>query len=151
MSILLGKCREIKIETQCLVGFCASNNMEEVWIDIPGFEDFYKVSNLGNVKGIDREVYVENSPHTLLVKTHLLTPQLGKDCRYVYVSLSKSCKSKRYYIHRLVATLFVKNKNGYHYVKHIDGDVTNNKVTNLKWVISQKDLSYASTLLTMDY
>ena len=49
------------------------------------------------------------------------------------VSLKHQGKSKKYYIHRLVAQVYIDNPCGYSAVKHIDGDVANNKVENLKW------------------
>ena len=30
--------------------------MEEIWVDIKGYEDFYQVSNQGRVRSLDREV-----------------------------------------------------------------------------------------------
>ena len=30
--------------------------MEEIWVDIKGYEDFYQVSNQGRVRSSDREV-----------------------------------------------------------------------------------------------
>ena len=38
--------------------------------------------------------------------------------------------------HRVMATLFVPNDNNYKYVKFKDGDDTNNKASNLSWVIN---------------
>ena len=38
---------------------------------------------------------------------------------------------KKFSVHVLVATLYVENPNGYKWVKHIDGDKTNNNYYNL--------------------
>ena len=40
---------------------------------------------------------------------------------------------KLLYLHRVVAEAFIDNPNGYNIVRHIDGDVTNNTVSNLIW------------------
>jgi hypothetical protein len=37
-------------------------------------------------------------------------------------------------IHVTVASYFVPNPNGFYFVKHIDGDITNNCADNLTWV-----------------
>ncbi|CAL6059971.1 HNH_endonuclease [Hexamita inflata] len=36
-------------------------------------------------------------------------------------------------VHRLVAETFIENPNNYKYVKHLDGDIRNNHVSNLQW------------------
>lgn len=41
---------------------------------------------------------------------------------------------KKYYIHRLVAELFIPNPDGLLQVNHIDGDKENSHVSNLEWV-----------------
>ena len=45
-----------------------------------------------------------------------------------------SYKSKTYFIHRLVAKCYLRNKDGCNLVNHIDGDRKNNDVKNLEWV-----------------
>jgi hypothetical protein len=45
-----------------------------------------------------------------------------------------SYKSKNYFIHRLVAKCYLRNKDGCNLVNHIDGDRKNNDVKNLEWV-----------------
>ncbi|CAL6028345.1 HNH_endonuclease [Hexamita inflata] len=37
------------------------------------------------------------------------------------------------HVHRLVAEAFIENPNNYNFVRHIDGDIRNNHVSNLYW------------------
>lgn len=41
--------------------------------------------------------------------------------------------NRRYYVDYIVAKAFIDNPRAYFRVKHLDGDITNNKITNLAW------------------
>lgn len=41
---------------------------------------------------------------------------------------------KTFYIHKLVAELYVENPNNFRFVKHLDGNTLNNLSNNLTWV-----------------
>lgn len=88
--------------------------MIEEWKDVVGFEGFYQVSNLGNVK-----------------RKKLL--RLSGGGRYVQVILSKNGKSYGKSVHRLVATAFLPNPDNLPCVNHKDENPKNNCVDNLEW------------------
>lgn len=52
-------------------------------------------------------------------------------------------KARKFYIHRLVATCFLPNPDGLPHVNHIDGDKSNNHVSNLEWVSIKDNLNHA--------
>ena len=53
---------------------------------------------------------------------------------YIRVCLSKDKTVKQVHVHRLVAEAFIPNPDNLPQVDHIDGDKTNNKVENLRWI-----------------
>ena len=67
--------------------------MKEIWKDIKGYEDFYKISNKGRVKSLRREVI--NNEGIRIVKEAFLKPRdNGK--KYLYVGLCKSGLSENH-------------------------------------------------------
>lgn len=104
--------------------------MQEIWKDIPGFENIYQASNYGNIRAL--HYGCRNKSNSLIIRK--LTPTPNRDNGYLRVNLVTDGKDKRYYIHRLVATTFIPNPDNKPQVNHIDGDKTNNSVSNLEWV-----------------
>ena len=116
--------------------------LKEIWKPIKGYEGYYEVSNLGNVRSIDRAIYDNNCLRVF--KGKLLKPTLhnGKQS-YYYVSLSKFSHSKKIFIHRLVAETFISNPLNKPQVNHIDGNVHNNIVNNLEFVTNAENTQHA--------
>ena len=94
--------------------------MREEWRPVVGYEGLYEVSNMGNVKSLKYG------------KERIL--KAGKNSAdYLQVHLCKDGKAKMYTVHKLVATAFCENPEGYTVVNHIDEDKTNNNADNLEW------------------
>ncbi len=62
---------------------------------------------------------------------------------YCHVTLQINKKPKRFRVHRLVAEAFIPNPESKPYVNHIDGNRTNNEVSNLEWVTPQENTRHA--------
>tara|TARA_R110000822_G_scaffold33947_5_gene96435 strand:- start:892 stop:1422 length:531 start_codon:yes stop_codon:yes gene_type:complete len=111
--------------------------MKEIYKDIIGYEELYKVSNLGNVKSIDK--YISRSDGLIYFrKGRVLSPGVNA-AGYLIVGLSKESKQKSRYIHQLVAESFFNHKPcGYKLViNHLDFNKSNNLVTNLEVVTNR--------------
>lgn len=107
--------------------FEQSNLENEEWrnviIDEKTYEKYF-ISNLGrfkNYKGIIMENY---KPH---------------HSGYIKIYLNK----KKYQLHRLVAFAFIENPNNKPVVNHIDGNKTNNAVSNLEWCSIEENAQHA--------
>jgi len=60
---------------------------------------------------------------------------------YKFVELCKKGKRKGFKVHRLVALHYIDNPDNKPDVDHIDGDKSNNHISNLRWVTNQENLN----------
>lgn len=106
--------------------------MKEIWKDIPEYEGYYQVSNLGRVKNLKRFVKAK-SKATRLIKERILKANIDSTT-YLAVMLSKDGKKKTFKVHQLVAMAFLNHTPCGHkiVVDHIDNDKLNNRVDNLQ-------------------
>ena len=94
----------------------------ERWLPVPGYEGFYEVSDLGNVWSTPR-------PRT---PGGLMKPVAGPN-GYRQVTLTMGGKQKRVRIHRLVMLVFEGPCPEGMEVRHLDGNVANNRRDNLAY------------------
>lgn len=108
--------------------------LNEVWKDIKGYEGYYQVSNFGRVKTLDR--IVNNNGGLQLRKGKILKHSINQYRRnYHTVMLCVNCKSKRTYVHQLVAKAFPEICGEWFEgceIDHIDCNTQNNVATNLR-------------------
>lgn len=76
--------------------------------------DYYYVSNLGRFKNYKGIIMNDYKPH---------------HSGYIYLRVN----IEKYALHRLVAMTFIENPENKPVVNHIDGNKTNNAVSNLEW------------------
>lgn len=102
---------------------------QEIWKRVEGFHD-YEISNHGRVKS-----YKRNSINLL---------NENPDSRgYLFVRLRKDDKYTHFFIHRLVALMFIPNLENKPQVNHKDGKKNNNHIDNLEWVTNRENQIHA--------
>lgn len=119
--------------------------MEEKWASIVGYEGYYEVSTLGNIRGVDRII---SHPRLKIVKRrgHPIITRTNDKNGYVYVCLSKDGIKKQHRVHRLVIDAFSPIEHPEEFqVNHIDGVKHNNKLENLEWVTGSQNMIHAIT------
>ena len=112
--------------------------INEEWKDIIGYEDLYKISNMGRIiskehKIVTKSGYPKTYPERELKKSI-------NSSGYYKVILRKNGVGKNFYLHRLLATHFIPNPNNLPEVNHKDGNKLNYNLDNLEW-ISKSDNS----------
>ena len=120
--------------------------INEIWKPVLNYEDLYLISNLGNIKSLDRKTTHQGR----WIKT--TTFFQGKPLRvaktkggYCYVSLSKDGKGKKHLLHRLVLQSFIGNNENQ--VNHKDGNKQNNNLENLEYCTAQENLLHCTKIL----
>ena len=113
----------------------------EIWKDIEGYEGLYQVSNLGNVKSLNRLIK-HNRSGFLKLKSKIIKPCTTKT-GYVVFHLYKNSKQTHKTAHRLVAECFLENIFSKEDINHIDGNKLNNNILNLEWNTRSENLKHA--------
>jgi hypothetical protein len=113
------------------------NMGNEIWKDIKGYEGFYQVSNLGNVKSLDRKTLYQYK----WIKGKILKPSDNKG--YLRVCLQKNSDKSWKYIQRLVGEAFIPNPNNLPEINHKNLIKSDNYVENLEWSTKQDNMDHA--------
>lgn len=100
--------------------------MNEEWRFIDGFNNWYQVSDTGNVRSVDR--FVCGRMH---VGKNIKQQESKKG--YKRVTLSCCGASKTLSVHRLVGLAFIPNPNNEPQINHKNGNKADNCVANLEW------------------
>lgn len=94
------------------------------WRPIPGYH--YSVSSDGEIKN-DLTQKIMSPCYT------------GRGREYQAVTLRNASGIKKFYVHRLVAQVFIENPDCKKQVNHIDGDKSNNAANNLEWATGSEN------------
>lgn len=118
--------------------------MQEEWRDIViekngvvyDYTGLYQVSNLGRVRSLRRDM--------------VLKPKLNRD-KYEVVCLNRKGNQSHFFVHRLVATMFLDNPDNLPEVNHISKVRNENHIGNLEWCDRQYNVQYSSCKRSDDW
>lgn len=103
--------------------------------DIPGFEGRYAITKDGRVWSYPKG---RNNKNGMWLKPFF------HHCGYHLVCLTDGSVNKKTHLcHRLVAEAFIPNPDNLPQVNHIDGDKTNNAISNLEWCDNSYNTQHA--------
>ena len=126
----------------------------ERWLPVAGHEGAFEVSSWGRVRSLDR--WVEQGSRWGGAISYLRKGRILSLCGkpYLVVRLRPEPQVKR--VHVLVAEAFLPEcpgrygkRRGDWNVDHIDGNTTNNRVSNLQWLLRRQN-SYVKSGLHHD-
>ena len=107
----------------------------EEWRPVVGFERLYDISSLGRI----RRSY--DAPLSRATKPGRIFMGANND-GYKRATFHKDGKMYRKLVHRIVATAFLGGAPRQH-VNHIDGNKSNNRLSNLEWNTPQQNILHA--------
>lgn len=102
-----------------------------MWKDIKGLEGLYAVNKFGEVKNIKTEKIIKGDVNS---------------AGYRRVKLSNNGKTKRFFVHKIVAQTFLIQKEPDLIVNHKDGNKMNNNVENLEFISRTENNIHANKI-----
>lgn len=115
--------------------------MEKEWKNVCGYEGYYQISNIGNVRSVGRFAYGQSR----WLNPKKIKPQkTGKG--YLSVTLRKDGGIYRAPVHRLVAIAFIHNPECKPEVNHKNGVRDDNRHTELEWCTGSENVRHALSI-----
>jgi hypothetical protein len=107
----------------------------EEWRSVPRWDGFYEVSSLGRIRSLDRfvaRISRWGSMSQRPVAGTILKPA-KRQAGHLFVTLSVDSERRSISVHRIVLCAFSGDAPEGTECRHLDGDPTNNRISNLVW------------------
>lgn len=109
--------------------------------DIPGFEGYYAINEIGEVYGLPRITIDRHKLPLRKMKTFIGTTG------YRMVSLYKERQQKMVRVHRILGKLFIPNPLNKKTINHKNGIRTDNRLENLEWSTQSENVKHSYDVL----
>lgn len=106
------------------------------WLPVSGYEGVYEVSNVGDVRRCD-------GYHTRKRALKAAPNHHG----YLNVSLSRNCKGRTFFVHKLVCEAFIGPRPDGMTINHKNGQKGDNRLENLEYVTHAENMRHALRVL----
>ena len=127
-----------------------NNDRNEIWYEIENSNGEYYISNYGRITNFDDEEWkdingyngdykISNYCRIKSFKQSKTDGKFIKPNKHGVITLLLENKPKYFFQHRLCADHFISNPDNLPIVDHIDGNIFNNHVDNLRWVSHQQN------------
>lgn len=114
--------------------------MQEIWVDIEGWEGQYQYSNMLRVRSLDR-VVLRSDGISRTFKGKILP--VSKSSAYARVFLCTGRETIFLQLHKFFAEIFIPNPENKKYVNHKNGNKHDYSLSNLEWATKGEDLKHA--------
>jgi hypothetical protein len=127
-----------------------TNQILEIWKDIPNYEGLYQASNIGNIKRMSR-IIKNQGKYSFMCKEKVLKTHLVREYQAVNLWIGGKIKSRT--VHQLVAEAFLGHVPcGLKLViNHKNFIKTDNRVENLEIVTARENASKTSRICASKY
>lgn len=113
-----------------------NDDIGEIWKDIPGFENLFQVSTIGNVRTLNHRG-----------SNKIVQKKLSNSRGYLVVGLNKDTSKNISLVHRLVAQAFIPNPDNKPWINHINGIKDDNRLVNLEWCTISENVHHSFYIL----
>ena len=113
----------------------------EEWRDVPNYEGYYQASNFGRVRSLDRTIEFSDG-RKRFYKGRIIKGSITKD-GYKQTGLSINGIGRNFTFSQIVAMTFLEHEPSgvTMVVDHINGDISDNRVENLRIVTNRANVS----------
>ena len=114
----------------------SNNNVDDfdlsLFYDIPNYEGIYKINKNGDVLSL---------PSITTYSWQIKSIEINKG--YERVTLWKNGKGKHFFIHQLLAKVFIPNPENKPHINHINGIKNDNRLENIEWCIPLENITHS--------